>query len=192
MKATDSPAAISRTENGAFLSFTIMQFLFDGKFKSDSAPLPQRATDRGCRSYLRLVYRGCDTAEVRKCVNVLSPITLWRRSGALKQAYPERSGSNTSALVPNVAHFKQTSRRSPGTPGLQERGTIWGWGILIVPMGNMIEIAFRELIQINGRALFLIVGCAMLMPRARRGLDHRHEDLPARPERYALAVRADA
>ena len=117
----------------------------------------------GCRSYLRLVYRGCDTAKVRKCVNVLSPITLWRRSGALKQAYPERSGSNTSALVPNVAHFKQTSRRSPGTPGLQERGTIWGWGILIVPMGNMIEIAFRELIQINGRALFLIVGCAMLM-----------------------------
>jgi len=46
MKATDSPAAISRTENGAFLSFTIVQFLFDGKFKSDSAPLPQRSTDR--------------------------------------------------------------------------------------------------------------------------------------------------
>ena len=101
MKATDSPAAISRTENGAFLSFTIVQFLFDGKFKSDSAPLPQRATDRGCRSYLRLVYRGCDTAEVRKCVNVLSPITLWRRSGALAACGKSRRAANF--VIPAVA-----------------------------------------------------------------------------------------
>ena len=101
MKATDSPAAISRTENGAFLSFTIVQFLFDGKFKSDSARLPQRSTDRGCRSYLRLVYRGCDTAEVRKCVNVLSPITLWRRSGALPACGKSRRAANF--VIPAVA-----------------------------------------------------------------------------------------
>jgi hypothetical protein len=35
MKATDFAAAISRTENGGFLSFTIVQFPLDGKFKFD-------------------------------------------------------------------------------------------------------------------------------------------------------------
>src|SRR5215467_5531444 len=33
MKATDSAAAISRSEAGAFLSFTIVQFIFDCEFK---------------------------------------------------------------------------------------------------------------------------------------------------------------
>ena len=35
MKATAFAAAISRTESGAFLSFTIVQFPFDGEFKFD-------------------------------------------------------------------------------------------------------------------------------------------------------------
>jgi hypothetical protein len=35
MKATNFAAVISRTENGAFISFTIVQFPFDGEFKFD-------------------------------------------------------------------------------------------------------------------------------------------------------------
>ena len=98
MKATDSAAAISRSEAGAFLSFTIVQFIFDCEFKVRLS-LDSPGARRIGMPRLHPIYFG--TAEVPKCSFVLSPIAVGLTSSLLSALWPLPTRSAKVRNPPN-------------------------------------------------------------------------------------------